>query len=392
MGRRLYGVDLDESPFGGLIEGLLTEEELEKLADGGRQGGTDEDPGGGSDGEPGGGSDDASAGAGTGAGTGSSSGDGDAEYPADSADTGDTADAGDAGDSSDDSAAGDDPADSFTWGDTAPGQSSDPGEFAHGEPGNGADVDAGGDGFDRYDSYGSGEFDSSGEYGSAGGVDFGTTGFEEPEDDDSGGVLSTVVAHRGLVLKVTVVLALLAVVAALVWKYAGTIKRLVPGRGGDEAAASGDTATGTDSTPGPGPVSSGASDGDVSPARRRAKAGSGAGSARTGDGSASLEDLADAEPADEEPADEEPADAEAAGEPAADADGTADGRSSTSGPPSRGREPSDAVPGPERPGSDEDVDLGALVGLGALALVAAVVRKFGEDRPHDPLVDGPEEE
>jgi hypothetical protein len=37
-----------------------------------------------------------------------------------------------------------------------------------------------------------------------------------------------------------------------------------------------------------------------------------------------------------------------------------------------------------------DSDAGALVGLAALAIVAAAVRKFGEDRPRDPLVDGPD--
>ena len=37
MGTTLLGVDLDESPVGGLIERLLSEEELEMLADGGRE-------------------------------------------------------------------------------------------------------------------------------------------------------------------------------------------------------------------------------------------------------------------------------------------------------------------------------------------------------------------
>ena len=53
MGRTVYGVDLEESPFGGLIEKLLTEEELEKLADGGaaagRPGDRDTAPDGGGD-------------------------------------------------------------------------------------------------------------------------------------------------------------------------------------------------------------------------------------------------------------------------------------------------------------------------------------------------------
>jgi hypothetical protein len=39
----LMGVDLDESPVGGLIERLLSEEELEKLADGGQPAGDDTD-------------------------------------------------------------------------------------------------------------------------------------------------------------------------------------------------------------------------------------------------------------------------------------------------------------------------------------------------------------
>jgi hypothetical protein len=51
MGRTVYGVDLEESPFGGLIEKLLTEEELEKFADGGVATGRDTAPDGGSDDE-----------------------------------------------------------------------------------------------------------------------------------------------------------------------------------------------------------------------------------------------------------------------------------------------------------------------------------------------------
>jgi hypothetical protein len=47
MGTTLLGVDLDESPVGGLIERLLSEEELEMLADGGRE--ADEESGGGVD-------------------------------------------------------------------------------------------------------------------------------------------------------------------------------------------------------------------------------------------------------------------------------------------------------------------------------------------------------
>lgn len=52
-------------------------------------------------------------------------------------------------------------------------------------------------------------------------------------------------------------------------------------------------------------------------------------------------------------------------------------------------EPEDREPDEVRRPTEPDADLGALVGLAALALIAAVVRKFGEGRPYDPLVDGP---
>ena len=56
------------------------------------------------------------------------------------------------------------------------------------------------------------------------------------------------------------------------------------------------------------------------------------------------------------------------------------------------RRPDRDEEGVETPG--QDFDLGALVGLGVLTLVAALVRKYDEERtrPHDPLVDGPLDE
>ncbi|PSP31492.1 hypothetical protein BRC64_10000 [Halobacteriales archaeon QH_10_67_22] len=161
--------------------------------------------------------------------------------------------------------------------------------------------------------------------------------------DDDGGRLG---GYRPLLLKAAVALAVLAVLAVVAYRYAGRIKGIVPDRltdrGGDDSES--DDA-GTDEE----------FDDDVSPARRRAKM---------------TDDDADrpgrSDPDTEWTTRDEP---ETEGEDEADVDADDGGVRSIR----------------------EDVDLGALVGLATLALIAAVVRKFGEERPHDPLVDGPGE-
>jgi Flp pilus assembly pilin Flp len=144
-------------------------------------------------------------------------------------------------------------------------------------------------------------------------------------------------------LKVAVVLLLLAVVAILVYRYMDAIRAALPDR---LTGATGE------------PDAAGASfDDDVSPARRRAKVGR--------DRSAST-DRAD--------------ETASASTDRGDTPGASEKRDTSE---------DETDGGLRAPG--EDVDVGALVGLGALALVAALVRKFGENRPRDPLVDGPEE-
>ena len=160
--------------------------------------------------------------------------------------------------------------------------------------------------------------------------------------DDDGGRLG---GYRPLLLKAAVALAVLAVLAVVAYRYAGRIKGIVPDRltdrGGDDSET-GDAGADEEF------------DDDVSPARRRAK----------------MTDDADrpgrSDPDTEWTTRDEP---ETEGEDEADVDADDGGVRSIR----------------------EDVDLGALVGLATLALIAAVVRKFGEERPHDPLVDGPGE-
>ncbi|MEF8852167.1 MAG: hypothetical protein V5A28_07090 [Haloarculaceae archaeon] len=302
MGRTVYGVDLEESPFGGLIEKLLTEEELEKLADGGAPAGPDSRPAapdGGDDAD----SDDDWA---VSDDTYGSSGDVDADTDA-GADDASVDDAGDGGGASD--------ADS--WAPSSPPPSTAPDDGA---------------GFGSESGYG-------GSTGFGAGTELGASG----DEGDGGGFLSK---HKWLLLKVAVGLAALATVGLVVWRYKDRLAGLVPGRGGDGAdefdSDGPGAATGEDEN------EDEDEDEGVPPARRRAKVD------------------------------------ESAPETDADEGGTDEGHDARPRRPLR-REPAGGV---ETPG--QDLDLGALVGLGVLALVAALVRKYDEERtrPHDPLVDG----
>lgn len=168
----------------------------------------------------------------------------------------------------------------------------------------------------------------------------------ESDDEDTGRIRGFVSSHRGLLLKGGAALALLAVLGVLVWRYQGEIKSKLPERLGGESEP--DDSTGDDGYAGT----------DVSPARRRAKAD------------------ARAEAASQEST-------------AADATSPEDERATQRG--RRTRRSDQDSSRAEAAASAEDVDLGALVGLGTLALIATLVRRFGEDRPHDPLVDGSED-
>jgi hypothetical protein len=297
MGRTVYGVDLEESPFGGLIEKLLTEEELEKLADGGaatgRPGDRDTAPDGG----------------------------------------GDAADDWNVSDetygSPDD---GSDPVES-----DAP--SSPPPSTAPDETDSTDDDGPDSTGYGRSDPTGFGRSDSTGysEFGDAG---FDDTGAE----DDGGGVGGFLSTHKWLLLKVAVAFAALAAVLVVVWRYKDKLAGVVPGRGGGEDEFDAD--------------SDASADRDVSPARRRAKVD------EDEDGAGATDEF-----------DEE--------------ESVGGGDDSRQGPAARRPDESEGVTTP-----GQDVDLGALLGLGFLAFVAALVRKFDEERnrPHDPLVDGPLDE
>jgi hypothetical protein len=306
MGRTVYGVDLEESPFGGLIEKLLTEEELEKLADGGAPGAHAAPDGGSDDGdaddtEGGDADDDWSVSDDTYEPSGDAESDDEADSVTGDADVQDESPPGSSGTSS--------------W---SPSPSSPP-------PSTARDDDSGG-----YGS-GSGYGESTG-FGSGAGL--GDDGYEADED---AGFLSK---HKWLLLKVAVVLAALAAVGVVVWRYKDRLAGLVPGRGGD----------GADEFDVDEPSAGTGDEDDVSPARRRAKAGEAA--------------------------------------PDSDADDGGDERREA---PPRQRSRRDEAD-VETPG--RDLDLGALVGLGVLTLIAALVRKYDEERnrPHDPLVDGPLDE
>ena len=297
MGRTVYGVDLEESPFGGLIEKLLTEEELEKLADGGavagRPGDRDTAPDGG----------------------------------------GDAADDWNVSDetygSPDD---GSDPVES-----DAP--SSPPPSTAPDETDSTDDDGPDSTGYGRSDPTGFGRSDSTGYRG------FGDAGFDDTgAEDDGGGVGGFLSTHKWLLLKVAVAFAALAAVLVVVWRYKDKLAGVVPGRGGGEDEFDADSDAGADR--------------DVSPARRRAKVD------EDEDGAGATDEF-----------DEE--------------ESVGGGDDSRQGPAARRPDESEGVTTP-----GQDVDLGALLGLGFLAFVAALVRKFDEERnrPHDPLVDGPLDE
>ena len=265
MGRTLLGVDLDESHVGDLVKRLLTDEELEKLADGGRPAGDDTEP------------------------------DADAD-----------------GDDSD-----------------ADGDDSDA---------DGDDSDAGGDDSDDTDEEEGDDVGSATGTGSVGGHDWTETDDADWLDDGDDGTEARFGGYGPLAVKGAAVVLVLVVVALVVWRYGGRVKGALPFVGGSETSDDGD---GGDDEPPAG------TDEPVSPARRRAKVGARDDAGRGTDSGGARVDAAGGD---------------------------------------RGR----AAAGAEAAG--RDVDLGALVGLGTLALIAALVRKFDEQRPRDPLVDGPDDE
>ncbi|WP_135364101.1 hypothetical protein [Halosimplex halophilum] len=281
MGRTLLGIDLDESPVGGLIEGLLSDEDLEKLTDGGR--------------------------------------DVDDEHGADSPDDPSVADDAEA--------------------DVGTGLVDDAVESGEGDR----------DGATRSESGSipvgtSGDSDAWDSPSPDGPDPVPSPGAEDVDDEDGGWKAKL----RPVLLKATAALAVLAVVAFLAYRYLGKARSVASDKlGSDDEADS--------------PPTTGAAAGDAPEARRRAKA----------------PDRDDREEFADRPVDETVGYAERAasgGESDVSGDGedeADDGEPDTVG----------------RPAADSDV--GALVGLAALALVAAVVRKFGEDREYDPLVDGP---
>ncbi|WP_415380906.1 hypothetical protein [Halosimplex sp. TS25] len=275
MGKTLLGIDLDESPVGGFVERLLSEEELEKLTDGGR------DP-----------RDESGA-----------SGRRDTDGPTDDLDATDDADIG--------NDLVDDAVDDDSGGRIPVGTSAG--------PNTGADTPSPGDEPSRF-------------------ADPVPSPGDEDTDDEDGWKEKL----KPVLLKGSVVLVVLAVVGFLAYRYLGKAKD-----------AAGDTIGSDDESAFPSPENV---SGDVPEARRRAKT-------PTRD----REEYAD-RPLDETVHHAE--DVSGAREDDADEAGERDG--------------------PETVGRPrDDSDVGALVGLAALAVVAAAVRKFGEDPPRDPLVDGP---
>ncbi|MFC7139475.1 hypothetical protein ACFQMA_06430 [Halosimplex aquaticum] len=270
MGKTLLGIDLDESPVGGFVERLLSEEELEKLTDGGR-GPRDE----------------------TGA-----SGRRDTDEPTDDLD-------------------GTDLVDDAVDADDGPGGRIPVGTSAGSSAG--ADTPSPGD-----------ERPVGGRVPSPGAED----------TDEEGGWKEKL---KPILLKGSIALAVLAVVGFLAYRYLGKAKKVASDKLGSDDEQSG--------SPSPENVT-----GDVPEARRRAKA-----------PSRDREEYAD------RPVDETVRHAQEASDSGSDRDHEDEGPSA----------PRTA------PQTRNDSDVGALVGLAALAVVAAAVRKFGEDPPRDPLVDGP---
>lgn len=168
---------------------------------------------------------------------------------------------------------------------------------------------------------------------SPGAEPIGLTGGPDADRDDENGDEGRLSRFRSVLVKLVAVVAVLGIVALVAWRYGGRIKAAVASRldRGEDDEGSG---TGLEPSGGDDDRDDDDRDDDAaSPARYRAKA---------------------TEPADER-----------------------EGESPAERPESR--------PAPEA----SNTDLGALVGLAALALIAAIVRKFGEGRPYDPLVDGP---
>mgnify|MGYP000486507013 CR=1 FL=1 len=322
MGKTLLGIDLDESPVGGLIESLLSEEDLEKLTDGGREPDEHADADDRSDDET---ADDETA-------------------DDDSADSGGETDAADSGtdivddavDSEDDAIDYQDDADSTT----VPVETSDESADTPWETGSPSAASAG--------------LDETVPTPEATTVAESESDSERCADDEAEADWRAKL--RPLLLKATLALTVLAVIALVLYRYLDTAKSVA----GDKLPT--DRFGGEEDTNAAAP----SDDGDVSPARRRAKA---AGRDDT-DVSTDADEAAD-EPATDKystrPVDEAVHDAEASTEARP---------TSSDEPDTVGRETGDS-------------DVGALVGLAALALVAAVVRKVSEDRPRDPLVDGP---
>jgi hypothetical protein len=352
MGKTLWGIDLDESPAGGLIERLLSEEELEALTDGGRAADDEsEDPDDGDDDEdPDDGgfefdvtNDDAGAEGRTDDGGDGETGESDVDVDIERDDDGGF----DVDVETDDE-------------DVEIDVDVDDGEVEVDVGARGASMvdaetpnpgDEGDSLRDRFPSIGD---DTEGEDESG----------DEGDDDgaESGGIAAKIRPH---LLKIAVAGVVLAVVAVLAWRYLGTVRSVAGdklGRGsGDEEDESGDDLTEVDVDTGPG------IDDDAPAARRRAKAAAGA-----DDGFGAESDFGESVAAD--------------AETGADVStGDEDDEAETGADVSTGDE--DDEGGVARSG---DSDMGALLGLAFLALVAALVRKFTEEREYDPLVDGPE--
>jgi len=345
MGKTLWGIDLDESPAGGLIERLLTDEELEALADGGRP--VDDDDEDGVDAES-----DADDEEKRGDGDETGADDGGFEFDVTTDDGADDRGESDGEDGVDVSVERDDDGGFDVDVETDDEDVEIDVDVDDGE----VDLDVGARGASMVDpdaetpSPGSESGSLRDRFPSIGGSDESAEGGDgEHADDESGGIAAKIRPH---LLKIAVAGVVLAVVALVAWRYLGTVKSVAGdklGRGDSESEADdfGDDVTEVDAGAGPDV------DEDAPAARRRAKA------ARS----------ADAEVA---------AETELGESVAADAD---------TDPEAEAGDEDDDDAGVARSG---DSDMGALLGLAFLALVAALVRKFSEEREHDPLVDGPE--
>lgn len=294
MGKRLLGIDLDESRAGGLVKRLLSEEELETLTDGGRESSDEEDD------------------------------------PAE--------DAGGFEFGDDREAAADD----TTASDADTGDGDTDREDARDDAGVEVDVETSDDGVEIDVEYGDADDEPASlaeRFPSVAGADD-----EDEGDDDSDGIVARVRPHLPKIAGGLAALAVLAALGFVAVRYKDTIVGFVRGklgRGDDE-----DVEVDVDVDDGDVDVEVEVDDGvdvdeDAPPSRRRAKTPgvSGATSSVMGEDDDGVDDEDDEE---------------------------------------------------VTVGTTGDSDVGALVGLGALALLAAVVRKVTEEREYDPLVDGPE--